>query len=312
MSTLVFYRGAESLGRKKKDQKRGPKLQDDPEAFRQHRMEYQNMLRRQKRAQILEERRHVMQSLDWISVVGNEDLEKWSETYDAPPERLMQALTMSRTDPGARQLLASTSSDVIPLMSHLMERNLHLEVVLEIMANLMQKDEPFARHVVTSEFLTRLEIMFRDTTTVTQFHLCRIVAIIAGMHPLFITHLNTCQVLPHVHEALYFGAGETKHEVLRFLFIVANTGTDEQVCGVFDNELVDAMEGVLTGDGEADSAFRAMQVLQTVFSKRQRVPSVYQIIERVSDKLHEAIDRLYESENPDVSALAAIILDHFT
>ena len=310
MSTLVFFRAPECLGRKKKDQKRGAKIQDDPEAFRQQRLEHQNMLRRKKRDQILEERRHVMESLEWMSVVGNEELEKWNESYDAPPERLLQALTMSRTDSGSRHLLTSTSSDVIPLIFHLMERNQHLEVVLDIIANLIQQDASFAQHVVTPEFMTRMEIMFRDATAATQFLLCRIVAFIAGMHPSLITHLQTCRILPHMHEALYFGTGETKHEVLRFLFIVANTGTDEQMGAVFDNELVDALEGVLTGDGQADSAFRAMQVLQTVFSKRQQVPAVQQIIERVGDKLHEAIDRLFESENMDVSALAAILLDH--
>jgi hypothetical protein len=308
MSTLVFFRAHEPLGRKRKDQKRGAKIQDDPEAARQQRLDYQNMCRKQKREQILEERRKVMQSLGWMTIVGNDELEKWNQNDDTPPERLLQALTYSRDPAGARQLLSSMSSDVIPLMFHFMEKSLHLDIVLEIIANLMEADPSFALHVANPEFMVRMEIMSRDATSITQFQLCRLVAFMAGLLPSLIADLHSSRMVSYIQEVLFFGAGDAKHQAIRFLSVVANTASGDMICAIFDNDMLDAMESALTDD--VDTAFSAMEVLQKLFNRRNQVPEVVQIIVRVDDRLHRALDRLFESENMHISALAAILQDH--
>lgn len=309
MSTLVFLRAPESLARKKKDQKRGATQSDDPEVIRQQRQLYQNMLRRKKREQLLEQRRHVMQSLGWMSSVGNDELDKWKQEY-VPPERLVQALTHSRTDQGSC-LILSSAAEVVALSFQLMQRHLHMEIVLELIGNLMLRNEAFARSVVGDDLVKQLEVAFRDTTSKTQFLLCRITAVIARMGQPCIDLLLTARILPHLCEALYFGTGQTKHEVIEFLIVISASGSDEQIRVVFTADLVDAMEGVLTGDGEPTSAFRAMQVLRAVFAKRHYIPSINDLVAHFSDKHHDAIDRLFESDNVDVSALAAILLDLF-
>lgn len=272
---------------------------------------YQNMLRRKKREELLEKRRHVMQSLEWMSSVGNDELDKWNnKSEDMPPERLVQALTHSRTEQGSC-LILSSAPDIVSQSFELMQRNQHMELVLELIGNLMARNSAFARSVVGVEFANQVEVSFRDTTSTTQLLLCRIVGAMARMGQQYISLILSSHILPHVCEALYFGAGATKHEVIEFLAVISATGSPDQITSVFTPDLSDAMEGVLTGDGEPTSAYRAMQVLRSVFERRDSIPGIKNLIIDFSEKHYEVIDRLYGSENVEVSALAAILLDLF-
>lgn len=82
-----------SLGRQKRTQKRGAKSHEDLEELRLQRQVYQTSLRKNKREKILEDRRQVLQKLNW-TVTWSDD-EDEDEVPNVPVEQLINCLMAS-------------------------------------------------------------------------------------------------------------------------------------------------------------------------------------------------------------------------
>ena len=99
MSTLITI-NLHTLGNRRAAQKKSAKSQDDPEDLRKQRMSYENVLRKSRRDQKLEERRKVLEKLNWT--VAWSDDEEDSDESQFSVEYLVNSIVDSEFNIGQR------------------------------------------------------------------------------------------------------------------------------------------------------------------------------------------------------------------
>ena len=308
-----------SLGSKKKSQKRGAKTSEDVELLRKQRLELEKAFRRSKRDAILESRRHVLQTLNWVVWSDDEDDDDGDgsvEFEDASPcEELMTEINkLNSLYDGNYDLFHRAVAENSPLVEAAIaalgspESDL-VSSAIALIVHMTTLEKGFIYTFVNVGGLAHLPKLIEHEVSHIQSHALQVLLNITACDAAFTNNLLATTILEPLVNCLYFGDRSSQTRATEVVSNIAIHGQKEHLIKLIKYGVIDSMTDMLSRK-DSESLYLVLSFFRSFFESAERFQITGHVCQQC--KMHiPRIEELFASLQPTISKEAGYLLERF-